>query len=192
MPFGGRELNPTALLIKALQDNEIPYPHNFLVDQILLPVTFRDSFFLLQEKINKMNPDVVICLGQAAGRGEINLESVAVNSINADIPDNEGLKPENEMINHLGIPSYLTSLPIQGIEGALKDAGIPVKISNCAGKYVCNYLFYRLMETNQDTLRLCGFIHVPILPEQAKEDEPSMGLDEMKKALSVILNYIDY
>ncbi|MFP5384770.1 MAG: pyroglutamyl-peptidase I [Bacteriovoracia bacterium] len=192
MPFGGRELNPTDRLIRALQHNEVPYPANLLVDHILLPVTFRESFLSLQEKITQMNPDVVICLGQAAGRAEINLESVAVNCIHADIPDNEGLKPENEMINHLGMPSYLSTLPLQGIEGALKDAGIPVKVSQCAGKYVCNYLFYRLMETNQDTLRLCGFIHVPILPEQVRNDEPSMELDEMKRALSVILQYINY
>lgn len=192
MPFGGRSLNPTALLIESLIRNEISYPDSLIVDQILLPVTFSESFNVLQTKINEFNPDVVISFGQAAGRDSIELEQVAVNLIDADIPDNQGAKPEKELINHLGEDSYFSSLPLQGIEGALKDHNIPVKISNSAGTYVCNYLFYRLMETNQDTFRLCGFIHVPLLPEQAQKDEPTLNFDDLKKALSVILNYIDY
>jgi pyroglutamyl-peptidase len=83
-------------------------------------------------------------------------------------------------------------LPVQGIEGVLKNAGIPVKISNDAGSFVCNYLFYRLMETNQETFRLCGFIHVPLIPEQASLGEPSLPQSEIHRAVSLILHYIDY
>jgi pyroglutamyl-peptidase len=96
------------------------------------------------------------------------------------------------VISPTGAESYISSLPLSGIEGALKDEMIPVKVSNSAGLFVCNYLFYRLMETNQDTERLCGFIHVPLLPEQAKNNEPTMEFESLKRALSVILEYIDY
>ena len=192
MPFGGRTLNPTAMIIDALEAGEISHPESMKIEQILLPVTFMESFEVLQKKIREFNPDVIICFGQAAGRDAINLESVALNILDADIPDNLGEMPQKQMINHLGKQSYLSTLPLFGIEGALKDNKISVKISNSAGTYVCNYLFYRLMETNQDTLRLCGFIHVPLLPEQAKEGEPTMSLDELKKAVMVILNYINY
>ena len=154
------------------------------IETVLIPVTFSESFTTLQKKINEFNPDIVMCFGQAAGSESIQLESVALNSIDADIPDNQGHQPQKEMINHLGELSYLATLPIQGLDGALKDAGIPSRISNSAGTYVCNYLFYRLMETNQDTLRLCGFIHVPLLE--------TMSLEDLKKALSVMLEYLDY
>lgn len=190
--FGGRDINPTALLIEALQNNEISFPVKMMVDQILLPVTFEDSFDVLNEKIRVFNPDIIIAFGQAAKRSAIELETVALNKIDADITDNSGVQPKDQLISELGEESYLSTLPIQGIEAALKNAGLPVNFSNSAGSYVCNYLFYRLMETNQDTLRLCGFIHVPLLPEQAKEDEPSLPLHELKRALSVILNYINY
>lgn len=191
-PFGGRDINPTALLIGSLQNKEIRYPEKMTVDHILLPVTFEDSFSVLQQKINSYNPDIVIAFGQAAKRSAIELETVAVNKIDADIKDNSGAQPINQLISPLGEESYLSTLPIQGMEAALKNAGLPVKLSNSAGSYVCNYLFYRLMETNQDTLRLCGFIHVPLLPEQAKDDEPSLPFHELKRALTVILNYINY
>lgn len=191
-PFGGRDLNPTALIIEALQNKEISYPAKMTVDHILLPVTFEDSFHVLNQKIKVFNPDIVISFGQAAKRSAIELETVAVNKIDADISDNDGIQPKDQLINPNGEASYLSTLPVQGMEAALKNAGLPVKLSNSAGSYVCNYLFYRLMETNQDTLRLCGFIHVPLLPEQAKDDEPSLPFHEIKRAVTVILNYINY
>jgi pyroglutamyl-peptidase len=191
-PFGGRDLNPSALLIEALENKQIEIPEGLKVDQILLPVTFEQSFHVLQKKINEFNPDVVIAFGMASTRDSIELENLAVNKIDADLADNLGSQPREQMVNHLGEPSYLSTLPLQGIEGALKDAGLPVKMSNSAGTFVCNYLFYRLMETNQETLRLCGFIHVPQLPEQAKPGEPSLPFSDLMKAIQVILDYINY
>jgi pyroglutamyl-peptidase len=191
-PFGGRSLNPTSLLVQAIERKEVDYPQELEVETIILPVTFEDSYLYLRNKIRSCNPDVVIALGQAAGRSCIELESLARNTIEAPIQDNKGLRPTGETISLQGPQTYLTTLPIQGMESALKSAGISVKISTCAGAFVCNYLFYKLMEENQETLRLCGFIHVPLLPEQAKPEEPSLSLSELKLAISVILNYINY
>lgn len=191
-PFGGREVNPTALLVDALKNRDIPIPQEMMLDQVLLPVTFEKSFEVLQERINSFNPDIVICFGLAAKRDSIELESRAVNKIHADIKDNAGAEPQNQPIRENGEEIYLSTLPIQGIAGALSQEGLPVKISSDAGNFVCNYLFYRLMETNQDTERLCGFIHVPLLPEHAKEGEPSLSYSDLLKAMNVILEYIKY
>lgn len=191
-PFDGRDINPTALLIEALENKEISYPAKMSVEQVLLPVSFEDSFHLLNQKIKVFNPDIIISFGQAAKRNAIELETVALNRIDADICDNDGIRPENQLISDSGEESYLSTLPVQGMEAALKNAGLPVKLSKSAGTYVCNYVFYRVMETNQETLRLCGFVHVPLLPEQAQGDEPSLPFHELKRALTVILNYINY
>lgn len=182
--FGGNKVNPTALLVDALQNHDIEIPPELSVDQVLLPVTFEDSFRVLQDKINSFNPDMVISFGLAAKRENIELESLAVNKIHAEIQDNAGKAPQNDVINAEGPDSFLSTLPIQGIAGALQEAGFPVKVSNDAGNFVCNYLFYRLMETNQDTERLCGFIHVP--------DLETLSFGDLLKATSVILNYIKY
>lgn len=190
--FGEREMNPTSLLVAALKRNEIPVPDGMTVDQILLPVTFSEAFEVLQERIDEFNPDVVMSLGLASKRGTIDLETTALNRIHAEIPDNLGLRPQNTLINPAGPPCYLSTLPLQGFEGALVSAGIPVKSSNSAGEYVCNYLFYRLMETNQDSLRLCGFIHFPLLDEQARPGETGLSYGDMKRALAIMLNYLRY
>ncbi len=162
------------------------------VDCVLLPVTFEDSFLVLDQKNKAFNPDIVISFGQAAKRSAIELETKAFNKIDADFADNDGFQPKNQLIRENGEEAYLSTLPIQGMEEALQNAGLPVKLSNSAGTYVCNYLFYKLMESNQNTLRLCGFIHVPLLPEQAKDDEPTLPFHELKRALTVILNYFNY
>jgi pyroglutamyl-peptidase len=182
--FGGRETNPTAQLVMALQNNEVPFPTSLKVDQILLPVSFQEAYPRLEEKVNAFNPDVVIAFGEAHKRQTLELETTAVNEIAADIIDNLGEKPTRQKINPNGLESFSSTLPLQGFEGALKDAGISVKLSQSAGAFVCNHLFYRLMEDNQETFRLCGFIHVPL--------ESVLPLDELKHALSVMLYHLDY
>ena len=180
--FDGRETNPSALLALAVKNKEIKIPDEMDVEQIVLPVTFADSYLALKNKIDKFNPDVVISFGLAAKREEISLESVAINRIDARIPDNKGEQPLNQRINEAGPDTYLSTLPLAGFEGAITRAGVPVSVSQNAGEYVCNYLFYRLMEDNQDTLRLCGFVHIPLI----------LSVDELKKALEAMLAYLKY
>jgi pyroglutamyl-peptidase len=115
-PFGGRDINPTSLIVDALKNKDIQIPTDLTVEYILLPVTFESAFHVLQYKINSFNPDVVISFGQAAKSDSIRLENLAINEINADIKDNAGAQPQKEMINHLGAPSYLSTLPLLGIE----------------------------------------------------------------------------
>ena len=52
---------------------------------------------------------------------------------------------------------------------ALREAGLPAIVSNTAGTFVCNHVFYGLMHlaaTRRPALR-GGFLHVPYLPSQA-------------------------
>ena len=65
--------------------------------------------------------------------------------------------------------------------------GIPCKLSYTAGAYVCNDLFYRLLHQYRGTGVLVDFIHVPFLPEQAKNGEPSMALADMARALEALI-----
>lgn len=191
-PFGGRKTNPTSLLIDAVKKNEVPYPQDMIVDTVILPVSFFDSYSKLNDKVNEFNPDVILAFGQADNIDTIDLESIALNKMHADIQDNHGYQPLNKSINQTGPDLYLSTLPILGIEGALTAEEIPVKISNSAGTFVCNYVFYKMMEDNQESLRLCGFIHVPTLDIDKNESGPSISFDVLKKALSIMLNYINY
>jgi pyroglutamyl-peptidase len=191
-PFAGGEINPTEKLVESIQKDEIHYPNEMTLESIVLPVRFSDSYECLKEKIHKFNPDVVIAFGLASGRAAIELEEIAVNTIHSNIPDNSGTIISNSPINLTGPEFYKSTLPLQGMEAKLKQEGLPVNLSKSAGTFVCNYLFYRMMEENQDTQRLCGFIHVPLLHEQINDQAPSISMEDLKKCVSIILNYINY
>lgn len=190
-PFGGESLNPTALLVEALNKAPSEFaPTSMQTRGVLLPVTFAKAFETLQTEIRSWNPDVVLAFGQAGGRAMIELERVAINCLDADIPDNDGAQPRDLMILPRGDAAYFSTLPLRSVLAVLEQAKVPARISNSAGTYVCNFLLYRILEDNQRTRRRCGFIHVPFLPEQIQNRSgvPSMPFEQMKQGLKAILH----
>jgi pyroglutamyl-peptidase len=185
--FGAQAINPTQVVVEAIARNEIAVPTQLELHPLLLPVTFEDAFKKLEKEINSIQPDIIICFGQAGGRAHIELERVAINVLDADIPDNKGHQPRDLKIDESGENAYFSTLPLRHLEKALQGAQIPVKISNSAGTYVCNYLFYCLMKSLRDPQIMAGFIHVPYLPEQAPAGVPSMDLESLRRAVSVLL-----
>lgn len=168
-PFGGRSTNPTAQLIEALQRAQLKFPSLVEVKGLLLPVTFADAFQVLQKEAEAFRPDAILALGLAAGRKMIELERVAINCLDADIPDNQGSRPVDQWITPEGREAYFSTLPLRPMEQALQAAGIPVQISNSAGTYVCNYLFYKIMEEHPG--KICGFVHFPLHSEITDETQ---------------------
>ncbi|MGO4781780.1 pyroglutamyl-peptidase I, partial [Lysobacter sp. 2RAB21] len=69
-----------------------------------------------------------------------------------------------------GPAAYFATLPVKAMLAALGEAGIPAEISQTAGTYVCNQVFYGLMHAlsaRGDAGVRGGFIHIPYSPAQA-------------------------
>ena len=122
-------------------------------------------------------------LGQAGGRTEISIERVAINVDDARIPDNLGRQPIDAADRQADGPAaYFSTLPIKAIARDVRAAGIAAAVSNSAGTFVCNHVFYALMHRLATTPALAhargGFVHVPYTPEQVagKAGVPSMPL----------------
>ncbi len=184
-PFGGESINPSWEAVKAVQA-----PAGMQLEKMLLPVSFRKAPALIEEKIQSFRPDVILSLGQAGGREGISLERIAVNLADARIADNDGFQPRDEALQAAGPAACFSPLPLRRMEAALQTAGLPASLSNTAGLYVCNAVFYtaaRLAENLKPAPR-AGFVHVPYLPEQALGKEaPSLSLEEDIRALKIIL-----
>lgn len=152
-----------------------------------IPMRFHEIRSVIEEHIAGLDPAAVICTGQSS-RASISLERVAINVANARIPYNCGTQPVDEPLNCAGPAAYFSGLPLRDISEALKEAKIPAAISNSAGTFGCNQIFYHLMDY-RSRLGLeipAGFIHVPCLPEQAVNNEmPSMALGVIVEALGV-------
>jgi pyroglutamyl-peptidase len=188
-PFGGETINPALEAVRRLEGRVLTDSHDSV--QIVtaeMPTVFGKVIEVLHDAIDKQKPDVVICVGQAGGRYHITPERVAINVDDARIPDNAGHQPVDTPIVPNGPVAYWTKLPIKRIVSALQQAGIPASVSNSAGTYVCNHIFYGLMHllaTKYTTIR-GGFIHIPFLPEQVLNREaPCMSLEDIVCGLEI-------
>lgn len=180
-PFGDQAINPSWLAVQALHGSQI-LGHRVVAAQ--LPTVFGQSSQVLGALIRQYKPSLVLCVGQAGGRQAISLERVAINVDDAYIADNAGAQPIDMPVVRNGPAAYFTRLPIKAMLLALQGEGIAAEISQTAGTFVCNHVFYALMHrlaTDRGLKKVRGgFVHVPLLPEQG---EPGMALDEMVRGL---------
>ena len=173
-PFGGETINPSYEAVRLLP--ETIGEHR--ITKLELPVTFEGTPALLAEKVRALNPDVLISVGQAGGRPNITLERVAINLMDARIPDNDGYSPED--------------IPVKKMMEAMNEAGISTSLSYSAGSYVCNTVMYAglYLATHEFPGMRSGFIHVPFIPEQLegkKEGTPAMELSMIAKGLEIAI-----
>lgn len=183
-PFGGALVNPAYEAVKMLPDE---LAGNKLIKKEIPTVFGRDEK-VLRELVKECLPDVVICVGQAGGRSGITVEKVAVNLMEASIPDNDGNQPFDQPVKEDGETAYFAKLPVKKIVQNMKNHKIPARISYTAGTYVCNDIMYRLlyMIDREYPQMQGGFIHVPYCPEQVIElsdGVPSMSLEMIADAL---------
>ena len=157
-----------------------------------LPVAFGSAFEQLQRRVLELQPDLVIAIGQAGGRSAQNLERVALNWVDARMPDNAGLKPETGKILLQAPAAYLSNYPITAAIAALRQAQIPAEGSLSAGAFVCNELYFRLCHLQAEKFPLMQvlFLHIPFKPEQVCRrnfGHPSMGTPQVEDAVRILL-----
>jgi pyroglutamyl-peptidase len=184
-PFNGAAINPSWEAVRALDGWSGP---GFAVVARQLPCVFGTALDVLRESIAGVKPDIVIAVGQAGGRSEMSLERVAINVDDASIRDNAGNQPVDTPVAADGPAAYFTTLPVKAIVKALRLRGFPSGVSQTAGTFVCNHVFYGLMHQTVGQSVKAGFIHVPFLPEQAAdrpERPPSMALRDIVDALRI-------
>jgi len=185
-PFGGDEINPSWEVARRL-DGELVVGARIVARQ--LPCVFGLTLSALRDALVETQPMLVLALGQAGGRCDLSLERVAINVDDARIADNAGALPIDEAVIAGGPAAYFTTLPIKAMVAGLRAAGLPASVSQTAGTFVCNHLFYGL----QHALAGSGFMHIPYLPEQAahKSGQPSLPLatlvDGVRLALKLAL-----
>lgn len=188
-PFEQQRINPSWLAVQQCQQTW-PYPAIEL--HILeLPVSFKNAFAPLAQAIRELKPDVVLAVGQAGGRAAPGLEQVAINLMQARIADNDGYQPQQRPVLEGQPTAYFTTLPLASMLHAAHAAEHPLTVSYTAGTFVCNALFYQLMnfcETLGDAAPRAGFLHIPYAPTQVLTGQaPSMAIAEIVALLQCIL-----
>ena len=174
-PFGGEAVNPAQLAVEALPCSI----GGHTIVKYTVPTVFGRSADLVIARMEALRPDAVVCVGQAGGREAITPERVAINIMDAVITDNAGVSPKDQPIIPGGPAAYFSTLPVKAMVSAIRDAGLPGKLSNTAGTFVCNQLLYRVL--HHVAARMphcrCGFIHVPCLPAQAAKKSCAFSME---------------
>lgn len=194
-PFGGEKINPALEAVKSLPS----VIHGAEIRWVEIPTVFYQSAEVLEAEIDRYQPDVVLCIGQAGGRASLTPERVAINQDDARIPDNQGNQPIDTPIRLDGEAAYFSTLPIKAMVQAIKEEGLPATVSNTAGTFVCNHLMYQalyLADKKFSHMR-AGFMHIPYMTEQVinKPNTASMNLADIVKgieaAIGAIVDYKD-
>lgn len=179
-PFGGESINPAWEAVKQLPDMVGEY----MLCKLQIPTVFALAGERVLEEAARMQPEVILCIGQAGGRSAVTPERIAVNIRDARIPDNHGNQPRGEFIDPHGPAAYFTTVPVAAMAAAVEFIGIPATVSNSAGAFVCNDLLYTLLHHFSGSSVRVGFIHVPYLPEQGS---PSLPLADTCRALEAAI-----
>ena len=186
-PFGGEAINPAWEAVKLLPDTLSGYR----LTRMEIPTVFGKAAQTVLAAAEADPADVILCVGQAGGRAAVTPERIAINLNDARIPDNEGNQPVEAVIDPHGPDGIFSTVPVSSMAQAIRDAGLPGQVSLSAGAFACNDTLYRLLRHFEGSSTRVGFIHVPYLPQQAKEGVPSMALEQIVQALTALISALD-
>jgi pyroglutamyl-peptidase len=181
-PFSGATINPAWEAVRELANW---HRDGFGVELRKLPCVFGLANQVLAKAVREVRPDIVIVVGQAGGRPELSVERVAINVDDASIADNQQQQPIDTAIVADGPAAYFSTLPIKAIVREMRERGLVAGVSQTAGTFVCNHVFYGLMHLVRGLPVRAGLIHVPYLPLQAAAfpGAPRMALEDIVEGL---------
>jgi len=165
-PFGGNDTNISQKVLDAIQAD---------VAKLLLPVSFRRAPEVLNEAIKQFQPDVIISMGQAAEGDKIRMERLAINMMDSAKGDNDGYIPDEELICPEAPLALKTALPVKPLCADCINAGLPTIVSNSAGLYVCNRIYFEALRHSPNSL----FVHIP----------KNMNLEIAKQVINQIIKF---
>ncbi|MCX7031728.1 MAG: pyroglutamyl-peptidase I [Spirochaetes bacterium] len=157
-PFGGERINSSLEVIRHLPRTA----GGARLEVAELPVVYGAASRMLRRLVALERPACVISLGLAGGRRSVPFDARAVNLDDARIPDNDGNRP-SAVPAVTGAPATLPpTLPLCAMLAHLRAAGIPVEMPRSAGTFLCNQVFYHLVDYTwrDDPSLLAGFVHL--------------------------------
>ena len=185
-PFGGENINPSWEAVKALPDSI----GDWQITKMEIPTVFGTAAAQVIATAEDARPDAILCIGQAGGRAAVTPEVIAINLQEARITDNAGNQPVNIPVAEGGPAAYFATVPVREMVQAIQSRSIPAALSYSAGAFVCNDVLYHLLHHFDGTNTWVGFIHVPYLPQQAKENQPSLPQEKIVEALQLAITVL--
>jgi pyroglutamyl-peptidase len=182
-PFGAWDVNPSWEVARRLDDESIG---GVRVEGRRLPVSWEGIWQALKGYIDEVNPDAILMLGLAGRRDYIAVESQGLNTCK-EIADNEGKQASSPSIDEQGEEALSSTLPVEEIVKGIEELGLPVRVSDDAGGYLCNFALYKAVAWAKESRPglPVGFIHLPNLRGVAQEG--GLSLEDMGSAVTAAI-----
>lgn len=191
-PFGGSTLNPSQAVVQAIDAGTVCF-ENAQVHTALLPVDTLGIGAVIEALWQRIDPDIVLHLGESAKADRLTLERVALNLLDFDSPDNAGRVIVDEPIDPAGPPARFATLPVRVLRDRLAQQGIEAALSLSAGAYLCNQVLYlSLAQAQQRGGKAVGFVHVPSLAEQVERGQrkaPAMPREQLIRQVQRLIEH---
>lgn len=198
-PFGGAAVNPTELLVNAMPallqsscHDTAAQPQRIDLQRAVLPTAARAGWDKLKASIDAAlaisdDPVLIVMTGLASGSDRLQIERFALNVRDYAVPDNAGETAQDQVID-LSKPDLIrTMAPLPQLREAVLQQGYPCRISNHAGTFICNELYFKAMAYVRHNPQVAGivFVHVPTLEQFAATLELYGSMAIARKALNV-------
>jgi pyroglutamyl-peptidase len=128
--------------------------------------------------------------GVAGRRRQLCIETRARNAVSLLFPDASGHRPCHGVIKLHGPPTLTGNAPFARLAGA---AGTKARLSRDAGRYLCNYVYWRGLEQVRGTRPLVQFVHIPPLsvkPRRRRSKKPATLAQFLKPAEALLIALI--
>lgn len=176
----GSDGNPSWQAVKRLPDTV----GCFRLEKCAIPTIFGTAAQMILERAKDLRPDLILCVGVAPERDAVTPERIAVNIRDAHAADEAGNQPAGEFVVFDGPAAYFATVPVERMAQAIRARGIPARVSNTAGAFVCNDVFYTVLHRCASTDIQVGFIHVPALADNSR---PSLMPEQLVTALTAAI-----
>ena len=162
--FPGAPFNPSGPLARAVARRRRPA----FADVRRVVHIFETSYAAVDRDLPKLiaqhKPDIVLMFGLAARTPHVRIETRARNARSTLFPDVTGYRPDQREIV-LGKPSSRGLSPFIRLLAASRNSRLRSKLSRDAGRYLCNYVYWRALEAaSRSGTPLAQFIHIPWVP----------------------------
>jgi len=188
-PFPGAPVNPSALLVQALARRQRPALAGIARTAHVFATTYADVDRDLP-KLFATKPDILLIFGLAGRRRGLCIETRARNAVSVLFPDASGYRPKSGKIAERAPSSRRGNAPFARLLGALRPFGIPARLSHDAGRYLCNYAYWRALERSRHGEPLVQFVHIPpvrLRPRRRRSKRRALSLPPLIAAGEALL-----
>ena len=189
-PFLDLEENLSSSAVRAFKNRR---PKSLRVKKLILPTSYRRAEELILAAMEKEKPDGVVSFGVALNSPAVRVERFALNIDDAEERDVDGASPKGRPISRRAPAAYRTDVKVERIRSALKRKGIPAVVSNHAGAYVCNHLYFTVLrEIREAPLETKAvFIHLPISASESIRRKGRAPYITLETAVEVVRAAVD-